>query len=106
MQELFSPRAHFRAFGFVVFRGAVAPDELRALTEESDRAIRDATGNRYLVDDDRGGISGHYIPATGERTPASVALMHRFAPALEDLAGMPLLPAVIEHNLLFDVAGW
>ena len=32
--------------------------------------------------------------------------MRRFAPVLEGLAGVPLLPAVVEHNLLFDAAGW
>jgi hypothetical protein len=60
-----SPRAHFRAFGFVVLRGALSDDEATALTTEADRAIRDATGNRYLVDGGQGGIS----PATTFRRP-------------------------------------
>ena len=51
MSDPFSPLAHYRAFGFVVLRGALAPTELDALTRESDRAIRDATGDRYLDDD-------------------------------------------------------
>ncbi|WP_214407600.1 phytanoyl-CoA dioxygenase family protein [Pseudonocardia lacus] len=105
MSDPFSPSAHFRAFGFVVLRGAIAPAELDALTRESDRAIRDATGDRYR--DDAGGTSnGHYIPATGERTPVSAAMVRRLAPALERLAGVALLPAVVEHNLLFDQVGW
>ncbi|MCO1655269.1 phytanoyl-CoA dioxygenase family protein [Pseudonocardia humida] len=106
MSDLFSPRAHYRAFGFVVLRGALAPAELDALTRESDRAIRDATGENHLVDDGGGGMAGHYVPATGERTPVSAALVRRFAPVLEELTGVPLLPAVVQHNLLFDMAGW
>ena len=69
MQDLFSPRAHFRAFGFVVLRGALSDDEATALAREADRAVRDATGNRYLIDDDQGGITGHYIPATRRSLP-------------------------------------
>jgi hypothetical protein len=103
VQDPFSPRAHFRAFGFVVLRAALDRADLAALTEESDRAIRDATGEQYLADR---GVDGHHIPATGDRTPVSVALMHRFAPVLEDLTGVALLPAVVEHNLLFDFASW
>ncbi len=40
MQDLFSPRAHFRAFGFVVLRGALSDDEATALAREADRAVR------------------------------------------------------------------
>jgi hypothetical protein len=106
VSELFSPRAHFRAFGFVVLRAELSPPELLALIRESDHAVRDATGERYLVDDGEGGISGHYVPATGERTPVSTALVRRLAPVLEQLTGVGLLPGVVEHNLLFDAAGW
>lgn len=106
MQDLFSPRAHFRAFGFVVLRGALSDDETTALTREGDRAVRDATGNRYLVDDGQGGISGHYIPATGDRTPMSLALLQRYTPLVEQLAGVPILPAITQYTLFFDMAGW
>jgi Phytanoyl-CoA dioxygenase (PhyH) len=102
----FSPRAHFRALGFVVLRGALDAADTGALTHEADRAIRDATGDRYLRDRGAGGTTGHYIPATGDRTPVSVALTKRFAPLLERLAGVPLLPAVVEHILFLDRAGW
>lgn len=106
MQDLFSPRAHYRAFGFVVLRGALSPQEVDELTDEADRAIRHATGQRYLVDDGQGGIAGHYIPATSERTPVSLALFQRFAPVVEDLVGAPLLPALAQHILYFDMASW
>lgn len=103
MTELFSLRAHFRAFGFVHLSAVFDP---AALTAEADRAVRDATGERYRVEDDHGGITGHYIPATGERTPVSLALLRRFAPVVADLAGVPLIPAVVEHTLFFDFASW
>lgn len=51
-------------------------------------------------------ISGHYIPATGERTPASLALLQRYAPMVERLAWAPMIPAITQHTLLFDMAGW
>lgn len=106
MQDLFTPRAHFQAFGFVVLRGALSDDEVTALAIEADRSVRDATGNRYLVDDGQGGISGHYIPATGERTPASLALLQRYAPIVEHLVRAPMIPTITLHTLLFDMAGW
>ena len=44
MQDLFTPRAHFQAFGFVALRGALSHDEATALAIEADRSIRDAIG--------------------------------------------------------------
>ncbi|HYZ08410.1 MAG TPA: phytanoyl-CoA dioxygenase family protein [Pseudonocardiaceae bacterium] len=32
--------------------------------------------------------------------------LQRFAPVVEDLAGVPILPAVSHHTLFFDMAGW
>lgn len=106
MPDLFSPRAHFRAFGFVVLPAVLDATDAAALAREGNLAIRDATGHRYRVDDGRGGITGHYIPATGERTPVSLALLRRFAPVVEHLVGAPMIPAVVQHALLFDFAGW
>lgn len=106
MQDPFSPRAHFRAFGFLVLRSALSSDDVTTLTLEADRAVRDATGDRYLVDDGAGGITGHYIPATGDRTPTSLDLLERFAPTAEDLGGAPMLPALAQHILFFDMAPW
>lgn len=106
MHDFFSPRAHFRTFGFVVLRGALDAAQAAALAAEADHAVRDATGKRYLADDGAGGISGHYIPATGERTPLSLELLQRFHPLVGDLAGVPMLPAVAQHTLFFDMASW
>lgn len=106
MHHLISPRAHFRAFGFVVLRGALDSATVAELTSEADRAIRDATGSGYLRDQGPDGNTGHYIAATGERTPVSLALLRRFAPIAAELAGVPLLPAVAQHTLFFDGAGW
>ncbi len=106
MSDLFSPRAHFRAFGFAVLPGALRPEEAAALAAEADHAVRDATGDRYLIDAGLGGITGHYIPATGDRTPRSRALIGHFAPLVEDLLGVSVLPALTQHTLFFDAAGW
>lgn len=95
----------FRTFGFVVLRGALGA-ELTALSAEATRVVRDATGDRYGHDDGSGGIVGHYIPATGERTPVSLALALGFAPVAEALLGVPLMLAGAHHNLLFDAASW
>jgi Phytanoyl-CoA dioxygenase (PhyH) len=106
MEGLFSLRAHFRAFGFVVLRAALDGVEVAALAAEADTVVRDATGTNYLVEPEAGGITGHYIPATGQRTPVSVSLLIRFAPVAEELAGVPLVPSVVQHILFFDCASW
>ena len=106
MEALFSLRAHFRAFGFVVLRAALNGVQVAALAAEADATVRDATAANYLVEPEGGGITGHYIPATGQRTPVSVALLMRFAPLAEELAGVPLVPAVVQHILFFDCASW
>jgi len=106
MRDLFDQRAHFDTFGFVVLRGALTDGEVTRLRAEGDRAIRDATGAHYRVDIGLGGMTGHYIPATGARTPESVALLQRFAPLTERLLGRPVLPSATQHALLFDTSGW
>src|SRR5882757_7729768 len=106
MRDLCDQRAHFDTFGFVVLPGALTGSEVNRLRDEGDRAIRDATGDNYRVDIGLGGMIGHYIPATGARTPASVELLQRFAPLAEQLLGRPVLPSATQHALLFDTSGW
>jgi hypothetical protein len=106
MEGWFSLRAHFRSFGFVVLPAALDAGEAAALATEADAVVRDATGTNYLVEPEGGGITGHYIPATGPRTPVSVGLLMRFAPVAEELAGVPLVPSVVQHILFFDCASW
>lgn len=97
---------HLQAFGFVILRQAIDAATLAALTAESDRVIRDATGACFRQRDDQGGIEGHEIPATCERTPISLHLAQEFAPTAEKLVGTPLFLALAQHNLFFDAAGW
>lgn len=52
----------------------------RTTPGEAHQAVRDATGDRYLVDCGQGRINGHCIAVTGERTPVSLVLLQRFAP--------------------------
>jgi len=97
---------HFRALGFVVLRAAIDAATLAALQAEADEAIRDATGPRYLVRREGGGIEGHYIPATDERTPVSLALACAFAAVAESFLGNSLLLSQATHVVLFDMATW
>lgn len=97
---------HFRAFGFVVLRSALAPESLDALSAEADRAVPEATGEAYLVSTATGGIEGHYIPATSAATPISVGMAVGLAPLAEALLGVPVVLATAAHNVLFDMAAW
>jgi len=107
MRDPFDQRAHFDTFGFVVLRGALTGSEVTRLRDEGDRTIRDATGDNYRVDIGLGGMTGHYIPATGERTPASVDLLQRFAPMAEQLLGRPhVISSRPGDVIVFDEKLW
>jgi hypothetical protein len=61
---------HFRTFGFVVLRRYLADQETAALSNEMDRAHRDAFGARFDERPDEGGMPGHYLPMMSrQRTP-------------------------------------
>src|SRR5882757_42021 len=97
MRDMFDQRAHFDMFGFVVLPGALTGSEVNRLRDEGDRAIRDATGDNYRVDIGLGGMIGHYIPATGARTPASVKVAVYFDELDGDNGALRVLPG--SHRL-------
>ncbi len=98
---------HYRTFGFVVLRQQLDEAAVAALSEEVDRALRDAFGGRLDERPETGGIAGHYLPVMGAaRTPASLRLVERFHPIARRLLGTEALPAPAEAILLFDQAAW
>ena len=98
----------YRTFGFVVLRDYLAAEETAALADEMDRAHRDAFGERLDDRPETRGMSGHYLPMMGERTPRSRALVEdsRFLGAARQLLGPAVLPQPAEGNRLYGFAGF
>lgn len=92
--------AHFKAFGFVVLRGALEP---AALAEEVDRALRE--GSRRSFAQGVGG-GGRYVPMMCERTPVSLDALERFAAPAARLLGGPVLPVRAKCVLYYGAAHW
>ncbi len=98
---------HYRSFGFAILREQLDVATVAALSEEVDRAFRDAFGDRFDERPDPGGIAGHYLPVmSAARTPVSLRLVERFHPIARRLLGAEALPAPAEAILLFDQAAW
>jgi len=99
--------ADYRAFGFTVLRGLLAPGEALALRAEVDGALRDAYGTAF---DDReqefGGIAGHDLPMMGPRTPRSRDLVGdpRLLGTAARLLGTTALPGSATGTLFFGSA--
>lgn len=98
---------HYRTFGFVLLRGHLDSETIAALSDEIDRAFRDAFGSYFEErPTEEGGITGHYLPVMSvERTPASVGLVERLVPVAEQLIGPLALPSPAEAVLFFEQAG-
>jgi hypothetical protein len=98
---------HYRAFGFTVVRGVLRPDETAALASEITAAQRDAFASRYGTPEG-GGIDGHYLPMTADRTPVSAALVDdpRLFGLAESLLGGSVVPLPAEGVLYLGEAGW
>jgi hypothetical protein len=94
----------YRTFGFVVLPELIEPDTVAALSAEFDRVLPEAFGDRWPERDDDG-ISGHYLPAMGPRTPVSRELAVRLLGVGQKLLGAPALPWGVQEILLFDQAG-
>ncbi len=65
----------FRTFGYVVLRGLLSPAEAAALRAEVTTALTGAFGTLGTEPDDRGGISGDYLPLAVDRAPLSQSLI-------------------------------
>jgi hypothetical protein len=81
----------YRTFGFVVLPELIAAETVEALSEEFDRVLPEAFGSQWPEREDDG-ISGHYLPAMGPRTPVGCELAERLLDVGEALLGAPALP--------------
>jgi hypothetical protein len=102
---------HFRAFGFVVLRGLLRPDEVDLLTDEVRTNIREAYGGIGTDHDpDRtGGIRGDYLPLSIDAAPLSQALMAddpRFFQASAELLGRMIVPTAPIATCFTSNASW
>src|SRR5688572_31359581 len=94
----------YRTFGFVVLPELIEPETVAALSEEFDRVLPEAFGAHWPEREDDG-ISGHYLPAMGPRTPVGRELAERLLGVGEALLGATALPWDVQEILLFDQAG-
>ncbi len=93
-------RTTFATRGVLVLRGAFEPT---ALSAEVDRALgKGASASSDFV----AGQSGAYCPMLGEETPASVALVDRFAPVAAALLGRDVLPVRAKAVAYAGETGW
>jgi len=98
---------HHRTFGFVVLRRQLDEATVAALSDEVDRALRAAFGDRFDERPDEGGISGHYLPVmSAARTPVSLRLVERFHGIARRLLGAEPLPAPAEAMASITAATW
>ena len=98
---------HFKTFGFVILRRQLLPETVERLSEEMNRAFRDALGARFDERPDVGGISGHYLPAMSTTlTPVSLELVEHLHPVARRLLGAEALPSPAQAILFFGEAPW
>jgi hypothetical protein len=102
---------HFRAFGYVVARGLLSPDEAGALRAEVVGALVEEFGGLGTDDDPHatGGIAGDYLPLALDRTPFSQALMAddpRLFQGSVEFLGQMTVPTVPVATCFTSNAGW
>ncbi len=88
---------HFRTFGYVTLRGLLSPAEAATLRQEVTGALADAFGAIATEPNDRGGISGDYLPLAVNRAPFSLALIAddpRTFLSSSQLLGSPTVPSI------------
>jgi hypothetical protein len=95
--------AHFRTFGFVVLRRAF---DASSLSEELDRALREAFPRSVGVAVGGGEIAFRYVPMMCEHTPLSVVLLDRFAGPAAQLLGVPVLPVRAKGVMYSGATRW
>ncbi len=103
--------AQFQAFGFVVMRGLLNEAETATLTREVTAALTDAFGGIGTDTDPAGagGIRGHYLPLSVDRTPLSQSLMAddpRLFQGSAALLGHPTVPTAPIATCFTSNAGW
>src|SRR6266508_1651540 len=103
--------AKFQAFGFVVMRGLLNEAETATLTREVTATLTDAFGGIGTDTDPAGagGIRGHYLPLSVDRTPLSQSLMAddpRLFQGSAALLGHPTVPTAPIATCFTSNAGW
>jgi len=103
--------AQFQAFGFVVMRGLLNEAETATLTREVTATLTDAFGGIGTDTDPAGagGIRGHYLPLSVDRTPLSQSLMAddpRLFQCSAALLGHPTVPTAPIATCFTSNAGW
>ena len=99
---------YFRTFGYVTLPALLTPDEAATLRAEVDGALTEAFGPARAEPDDRGGISGDYLPLAAERAPLTLSLIaddRRTFGVSAELLGVPTVPSIgIASRFLGDSA--
>ena len=98
--------AQFREAGFAVLRGAFDP---QPLSDEMDRVLVDAFGAAdavQIVNVGSGGVRFRYLPMMCVRTPASLALLDRFAAPAAQFLGRPVLPVRAKGTWYHGDSSW
>jgi hypothetical protein len=88
---------HFSTFGYLTLRGLFNQSEMAALRDEVTSALTDAFGQLGAEPDQKGGISGDYLPLAVDRAPFSQSLVAddgRTFLASAELLGVPTVPSV------------
>lgn len=94
---------HYRAFGFVVLRGACDAGRLRA---ELLQALTEGVTSTFGADVGTGEINGQYVPMMIPQTSYSLALLDTFAPAAAALLGGDVLPVRAKGIRYFGSTPW
>ena len=94
---------HFEAFGFLVFRQLLSPEEIKRYSDEFNAAIE-----RVRTDAEHGEPAYHFGFFTNSNTPFIVSLMSdpRFVDAAEQLLGKPVLGVAPEGNFFVGDTRW
>ena len=98
--------AQFREAGFAVLRGAFDP---QPLSDEMDRVLVDAFGAAdavQIVNVGSGDVRFRYLPMMCVRTPASLALLDRFAAPAAQFLGRPVLPVRAKGTWYHGDSSW
>jgi hypothetical protein len=95
--------AHFRTFGFLIFRQHFSPDEVRTIRTEVRHGME--TAYRHAPFD---GTRRHWLPMMGPETPFMARLLEddRFCLAAEDMYGNDALGIISDANRYVGNTGW
>lgn len=97
-------RTAFADDGYLVLRGAIDPDPLRAEVATALEAAFAGPSARNVSAE--AGIAFRYVPTMVASTPVSLGLLHRFADVAAELLGTPVLPVRAKAVEYHGASGW